>query len=69
MGNRTSWNDLIFDVGCYEHKDVKAELERMVVTLGGKKDDIILKPNKNTFQTGMTHAGAVQVDFKIDDSI
>ena len=37
--------------------------------IGGKKTDIILKPNKNTFQTIMTISGAVQVDFNIPNSI
>ena len=34
-----------------------------------KKDDIILKPNKNTFQTVMTIMDKVQVDFAIPNSI
>ena len=35
----------------------------------GKKTDIILKPNKNTFQTIMIISGTVQVDFTIPNSI
>ena len=69
LDNGTSWNDLTFAVGCYEHKDINAELQRMVVVLGGKKEDIILKPNKNTFQTVMTINGTVQVDFRSENSI
>ena len=64
-----SWQDLTFAVGCYEHKDINEELQRMIVLLGGKKDDIILKPNKNTFQTIMTISGIVKVDFSIKNSI
>ena len=69
LDNGTSWNDLTFAVGCYEHKDINAELQRMVVVLGGKKEDIILKPNKNTFQTVMTINRTVQVDFRSENSI
>ena len=69
LDNGTSWNDLTFAVGCYEHKDINEELQRMMVLLGGKKDDIVLKPNKNTFQTIMTISGVVQVNFKVDNSI
>ena len=69
LDNGTSWNDLTFAVGCYEHKDINAELQRMVVVLGGKKEDIILKPNKNTFQTVMTITGNVKVDFRSENSI
>lgn len=65
----SSWSDLTFAVGCYEHRDINEELQRMVVVLGGNKDDIILKPNKNTFQTIMTITGKVQVDFTVEDSI
>ena len=63
------WHDLTFAVGCYEHKDINNELQRQVVVIGGKKTDIILEPNKNTFQTIMTISGTVQVDFKIPNSI
>ena len=69
LENGTSWNDLTFAVGCYKHKDINEELQRMMVLLGGKKDDIVLKPNKNTFQTIMTISGVVQVNFKVDNSI
>ena len=41
----------------------------MLVLIGGKKDDIVLKPNKNTFQTIMTITTNVQVDFSIPNSI
>ena len=63
------WHDLTFAVGCYEHEDINDELQRQVEVIGGKKTDIILKPNKNTFQTIMTISGAVKVDFKIPNSI
>ena len=63
----TSWNDLTFAVGCYERKDINAELQ--VVVLGGKQEGIILKPNKNTFQTIMIITANVQVDFTVPQSI
>ena len=69
LDNGTSWKDLEFAVGCYEHDDINEELQRMLVVVGGKKDDVILKPNRNTFQTIMSIAGNVQVDFKIPNSI
>ena len=69
LDNGTSWWEITFPVGCYEHKDINKELQRMVIGLGGKKNDIILKPNKNTFQTIMTISENVQVDFKILNSI
>ena len=64
-----SWYDLTFAIGCYEHEDINNELQRQVEVIGGKKTDIILKPNKNTFQSIMTISGTVQVDFKIPNSI
>ena len=69
LDNGVSWSDLTFAVGCYEHKDINKELERMVQVLDGKKDDIVLTPNKNTFQTVMTLTANVQVDFTIKNSI
>ena len=69
LDSGTSWNNLTFAVGCYEHKDINEELQRQMIVLGGKKDDIILKPNKNTFQSIMTISGNVQVDFNIPNSI
>ena len=69
LDNGTTWKDLIFAVGCYEHEDINKELQRMMAVIGGRKEDIILKPNKNTFQTIMTISGSVQVNFKSDDSI
>ena len=35
--NGTSWKDLTFAVGCYEHEDINEELQRMMVLIGGKK--------------------------------
>ena len=67
--NGALWHDLTFAVGCYEHEDINDELQRQVEVIGGKKTDIILKPNKNTFQTIMTISGAVKVDFTIPNSI
>ena len=64
-----SWSNLTFAIGCYEHKDISKELQRMVVEIGGKKDDITLAPNKNTFQTIMTVSEMVQVDFTTKNSI
>ena len=59
----TTWYDLKFAVGCYEYKDINKELQRQIKSLGGKETDIILHPNKNTFQTIMIIQGTVQVDF------
>ena len=36
LNSGTSWGNLAFAVNCYEHKDINAELQRMVVVLGGK---------------------------------
>ena len=69
LDDGTSWNDIQFDVGCYEHKDINNELQRKLVIAGGKKDDITLKANKNTFQTIMIINGKVCVDFEGQDSI
>ena len=63
------WFDLTFAIGCYEHEDINKELQRMLVVIGGKKDDITLAPNKNTFQTIMTITEMVQVDFTAQNSI
>ena len=67
--DRTTWYDLTFAVGCYEHKDINNELQRQLEVIGGKKTDIILKPNKNTFQTIMIVAENVLVDFVHPNSI
>ena len=37
LDNGTSWIHLTFAIGCYEHKDINEELQRMLVTAGGKK--------------------------------
>ena len=64
-----TWYDLTFAVGCYEHKDINKELQRMLEVIGGKKTDITLKPNKNTFQTIMIITDNVLVDFRTPNSI
>jgi hypothetical protein len=69
LNNGTSWADLTFAIGCYEHEDINRELQRMVVEMGGKRDDIILTANQNTFQTIMTNTAMVQVDFTTENSI
>ena len=69
LNKGTSWEDLVFSIGCYEHDDINKELQRMVVAVKGKENDIILKANKNTFQTVMILAENVQVDFTIKNSI
>ena len=33
----TTWYNLTFAVGCYEHKDINNELQRMLVLIGGKR--------------------------------
>lgn len=69
LNNGTSWADLTFAIGCYEHEDINRELQRMVVEMGGKRDDIILTANQNTFQTVMTNTAMVKVDFTTENSI
>ena len=69
LDHGASWFDLTFAIGCYEHEDINKELQRMLVVIGGKKDDITLAPNKNTFQTIMTITEMVQVDFTAQNSI
>ena len=69
LDNGKLWIELIFSVGCYEHEDINKELQRMVVEAGGKKGDIVLQPNKNTFQTVMKITQNVQVDFTTPNSI
>ena len=65
-----TWYEIHFAVGCYEHKDINTELQRLIVEkCSGNKDDIILKPNRNTFQTIMTISENAQVDFDIANSI
>ena len=64
-----TWYDLTFAVGCYEHKDINKELQRMLEVIGGKKTDITLKPNKNTFQTIMIITDNVLVDFRTPNAI
>ena len=39
----TTWHELTFAVGCYEHKDINKELQRQLVVIGGTKTDITLK--------------------------
>ena len=69
LDSGTTWNDITFAVGSYEHKAINDELQRMVVVLGGKKEDVILKANRNTFQSILIVNGSVQVDFTGDKSI
>ena len=63
------WHDITFAVGSYEHKDINSELQRIIESIGGKKNDVVLKPNKNTFQTIMVISDKAEVDFTIPNSI
>ena len=67
--NGAHWYNLTFAVGCYELDDINDELQRMIVLIGGKKNDIVLEPNRNTFQSIMTIMDNVQVNFAIPNSI
>ena len=46
----TTWYNLTFAVGCYEHKDINDELERMMVLIGGKRVISFLNPIKIHFK-------------------
>ena len=63
MDNGVSWNDLVFDIGCYKHNDVNEELRRMMMVIGRKKEDTDLKPNENTFRSIMIISVVTPVDF------
>ena len=38
----TTWQELTFPVGCYEHKDINKELQRQLVVIGGKRLILLL---------------------------
>ena len=69
LDSGASWNKITFAVGSYEHKAINDELQRMIVALGGKKDDVVLKANRNTFQSVLIISGSVQLDLSGDRSI
>ena len=67
--NGSTWSELTIAVGCYEHKHINEELQRMMIAIGGNKSDLVLKANKNTFQSILTITGKVKVDFTVDNCI
>ena len=64
-----SWQDLTLPIGCYDHIDISNEIQRQVVVIGGDKNDVIIKANKNTFQSVMILALSVVVDFTVENSV
>ena len=48
--DRTTWHDLTFAVGCYEHKDINKELQRMLEVIGGKRLILLLNRTRIHFR-------------------
>ena len=48
--NGSTWNELTFAVGCYEHHDIDEELKRMIIAIGGTKSDVVLKSCRIDFK-------------------
>ena len=66
----TSWNTLTLPIGCYEHNDICEEIQRQVLNIGGARDSVVIRANKNTFQSVMViKSEQVVVDFSIKNSI
>ena len=63
------WIEVIIPTGCYELKAINNEVKRQVVDKGGKKDDITLSPNLNTFKCEMTLGVGIKVDFTESNSL
>ena len=45
-----TWYDLTFAVGCYEHKDINKELQRMLEVIGGKRLILLLNRTRIHFR-------------------
>ena len=58
-----NWIEVVIPTGCYELKAINKEVQRQVLDKGGKKDDVTLAPNLNTFKCEMTLNAGVKVDF------
>ena len=66
---KTEWKIITIPVGCYELKNINEVIQREIKNNGGKKDDIIIQPNQNTFQCILTIKDPYEVDFTIDNSL
>ena len=63
------WICFHIPAGCYELKDIDKELQRQIIRAGGKKDDVKLSPNLNTFHCEMSLNDGIKVDFRGSNSI
>ena len=61
-----TWKIIALSIGCYDITDIATEIERMVIKKGGKKGDIKIEANKNTFQCILTLKKNIEVDFKTE---
>ncbi len=65
----TKWICFHIPEGCYELKAIDKELQKQIIQAGGKKDDVKLSPNLNTFKCEMELNEGIQVDFRGENSI
>ena len=57
---------LALPTGCYDITDIATEVERLIIARGGKKGDVKIEANKNTFQCILTLKTNVIVDFRTE---
>ena len=67
--NGTSWSLISIPTGCYELKDINAELQKQVIAVGGEDKDVIIEGNENTFQCILILKDNIEVDMTMDHSL
>ena len=65
-----TWKPLIqIPIGCYEIEAINKEVKRLIVKVGGKKDDVTIAPNVNTLQCLVILKDKIVIDFNVDNSL
>jgi hypothetical protein len=65
-----SWSLLIIPVGCYELSAINVELQRLIVQIGGKANQVMIQPNVNTLHSILLIENVkYHVDFTIANSL
>ena len=70
LNNGKDWKLIEIPIGCYEIKAINTELQRLIVSVGGKADQIVIKPNVNTLKCILEiKEQSYQIDFRTKNSL
>ena len=69
LNKGVSWTLIRIPIGCYEIEAINAEVKRLIVKAGGKKDDVTIAPNENTLQCILILKSNIEIDFNEDNSL